>query len=460
MLSFDEIKTYTSTICEQIRWKKARPFIASEIENHIYDQRDAYMSDGDDEATATNKAIEQMGDAVSIGLELDKTHKPKAQWSLIILTGILMLIGAFVTYYIDTSKFSLNKFSIIPFIIAFGIFLICYYLDFTILGKYAITFYFAVLGVSILALFVSSEINGRAVWVFSRFSINLSYLSLIFPLVFALLVYAMRNRGYLGIILSGIGFCPLAIILSIIPTASGLILFTISSFAILSLSIFKGLFEVNKIRGLLLILIPAVIISLLAVLTIMQNGYYSSRMNTFWDPYSEIYGAGYVYVLLREFLSHAAFLGKGSIPQIAGDLSATMIPSMDYSLAFLIHHVGLLILFVIITIIIVFSVISIYKISKQKNVLGFLVSLSILLAFALQSVSDILANLGYGLVSALSLPFISYGKTALFINAALIRFMLSVFRTGDIYKDDTIFVRKEHSFLSYKDGKITIDLRG
>lgn len=141
-------------------------------------------------------------------------------------------------------------------------------------------------------------------------------------------------------------------------------------------------------------------------------------------------------MLLREFLSHAAFLCKGSIPQIAGDLSATMIPSLDYSLALLIHHVGLLILFVIITIIIVFSVISIYKISKQKNVLGFLVSLSILLAFALQSVSDILANLGYGLVSALSLPFISYGKTALFINAALIGFMLPVFRTGDIYKDD------------------------
>ena len=67
MQPFDEIKQYCKTVCEQIRWKKAHNIISEEIENHLYDQRDAYISQGEDEKSAIQKAILQMGDAVSIG---------------------------------------------------------------------------------------------------------------------------------------------------------------------------------------------------------------------------------------------------------------------------------------------------------------------------------------------------------------------------------------------------------
>jgi len=49
MSQSDEIKQYVKTVCEQIRWKKARSIVAEEIENHICDQRDAYVSQGEDE---------------------------------------------------------------------------------------------------------------------------------------------------------------------------------------------------------------------------------------------------------------------------------------------------------------------------------------------------------------------------------------------------------------------------
>jgi len=35
MSQSDEIKQYVKTVCEQIRWKKARSIVAEEIENHI-----------------------------------------------------------------------------------------------------------------------------------------------------------------------------------------------------------------------------------------------------------------------------------------------------------------------------------------------------------------------------------------------------------------------------------------
>lgn len=125
----------------------------------------------------------------------------------------------------------------------------------------------------------------------------------------------------------------------------------------------------------------------------------------------------------------------------------------------MVHQFGFIILFVIITCIILFAILGIYKTMKQTSILGSLIALSVLLTFILQSVFYIVDNLGYGLVSSLSLPFISYGRSALFINAALTGLMLSVFRTGSIYKDNLISYLKPHFLFYYKDGKLVIDLK-
>lgn len=457
----NEIKKYTDTVCEQIRWKKAREIVAIEIENHIYDQRDAYISAGDNEKTATDKAILQMGDAVSIGAELDKTHRPRSQWPLIGLTGILMLIGMLTHYIIHTSQISFVHFSVVPYVIAAFIFLICYHIDFTILGIHPLKLYFAVLGISLLAVLLGSEINGKRIWYLGRFSASLSYLSLIFPLAFALIIYSMRNKGYRGILLCGLGFLPLAIILVIIPTVSGLLLFALSSLAILCFAITKGWFGVNKKQGLSFILFPVLILSVSMVVYLLQQAPYRiNKIAAILDPYSDRLGTGYIYSLIRDFLAESILFGKGGIPQTVA--SITQLPGIgtDYSLVYMVHQFGFVVLFGIIACIISFSILGVYKTMKQTSILGSLIALSVLLTFILQSVLYIIDNLGYGLVSSLSLPFISYGRSALFINSALIGFMLSVFRTGDIYKDNSMPYLNPHSLFSYKDGKLVIDFKG
>ena len=56
MQQFNLIGEYSNKVCEQIRWKKARPLISKEIENHLYDQCNAYISKGDDEASEIGRA--------------------------------------------------------------------------------------------------------------------------------------------------------------------------------------------------------------------------------------------------------------------------------------------------------------------------------------------------------------------------------------------------------------------
>ena len=86
MQQLDKIKQYTSSVCDQIRWKKVHPMISEEIENHISDQKEAFINEGLDEITSIDKAIEEMGDPVIVGSQLDRTHRPKTAWSMIFLT--------------------------------------------------------------------------------------------------------------------------------------------------------------------------------------------------------------------------------------------------------------------------------------------------------------------------------------------------------------------------------------
>jgi len=65
-----------------------------------------------------------------------------------------------------------------------------------------------------------------------------------------------------------------------------------------------------------------------------------------------------------------------------------------------------------------------------------LVSLSIMLTFILQAIIYVISNLGYGIFPVLSLPLISYGKTALIINSSLInRIYAFGFQNRDVFKD-------------------------
>lgn len=459
----EQIKEYCNKVSQQIRWRKAKPMIAKEIEHHLCDQRDAYVSRGDNETNATEKAILQMGDAVFVGQELDKAHKPKPQWFLLAFTGLLMLIGLSINFWIKGTTHLPFSFSILPFVLAFGLFVGCYYMDFTRLGKHPKKIYAFILIVSIIGILFGTTVNGRLMWVAGRYTVSLSYLSLVFPLAFALFVYSMRKNGTWGILLCGIAYVPFAVILCVIPSTSGLLLYTITCLCVLGFSIYQGWFGVSKRQGLLLILLPTVLVLMaFAMVIVFTEPYVINRFDIFLNPQQDRFGAGYLYCLIREVLSKAVWFGKGDMPQNMGDITAMPNITTDYSLVFLVHQFGFVVLFVVTTLIVIFSGIAFRKAVKEKSVLGSLISLTIILTFMLQAVFYIADNLGYGLASSLSLPFISYGNTALFLNSALIGFMLSVFRTGEIFRDhslkDTDNNNNQNSIFVYKDGWLMINL--
>lgn len=450
METFEEIKKYSTTVCQQIRWKKARPSVATEIENHIYDQKSAYILEGFDEKVATQKAILQMGDATELGLELNKTYKPKPQWIMILLTVVLISTGMFSNYYINKHECSWNLLTFIPYIIAYFIFIACYFADFTIIRRFIFPCYSGILLLSIIGIVYGNEINGRLYW----FSSNLSYLTPIYCVTFALVIYTFRTKGFMGILLCGIAYVPFAIILYKIPSITGVIIFTFSVLCMLFLAIVKGWYHVKKWQGLLILFSPPF---LLGSLLLVKHPYLVERIHILIHP--SFSDRGYFCTMIGDIFKQSVFIGKGTVPKQFGETLLLPNTESEFLLSILIHNFGRIILVGIIVLIILFSSIGFYSISKQKSILGILISFSIMLPIILQSLFYIGGNVGYGFPVSLPIPFLSNNSVNLMIHTALTGLMLSIFRTGSIFKDNPAYLSSANPLFSYKDGKLIIDLK-
>ena len=302
MQAFDKIQDYAKAVCGQIRWGQAHAAIAEEIENHIIDQRDAYICDGMDETAATQKAIAQMGDHVTVGTLLDRAHRPKPQWGMILLTAALLLTGFAVRFMIGSDE--QWPITILSAVVGLGLMTAVYYIDFTLIGKYPKTVYFAILGISIGTFYLFKGDAGLT--------------ALLLPLGFATIVYAARNKGYWGIVLCGLSFLLPACLLLMIPTCTGLLLFAVSGFVILCTAISRGWFGVKILNGYLLVCISSAVTILLFILGLSHDPCRWERLEAILRPSIDPLGAGYISVQIKALLGGSNLFGHGVVSAAIG----------------------------------------------------------------------------------------------------------------------------------------------
>ena len=77
MAQFNCKEDYLEQMIGEIRNRKAKCLIAEEIDQHIEDQKAFFMEEGDDDQIAMVKTLEQMGDPMEVGKQLDKIHRPR-----------------------------------------------------------------------------------------------------------------------------------------------------------------------------------------------------------------------------------------------------------------------------------------------------------------------------------------------------------------------------------------------
>ena len=468
MPSHDKINEYAVSVCQQIRWKKARQRVSEEIANHATDGRNDYMKQGLDEQSATEKAIADMGDAVTIGTQLDRIHRPKPQWSMFLWVAGFLLLGVLLSQIIfPEMEVTYSSFytRLIWLAIGTAFMFAAYFVDFTILGKYPWQIF---IPVAFFAIIAHYSIPSYARWIVIPYlgAVEFRNISLIFPVILVPVIYTARNKGYRGLAISLFAYAFLCFVAakSLTIGLSAFAHFMPVGLALIIFAVMRGWFGVSKLRGALMVVVPHVAVFALWLWRVASNGgsFAFHRMIAIIDPYSDASGRGFLPIQARRLLNNAVLLGEGTPDNWDRFWPMRDMQQMlysDYLLTTVIYRFGWLVFAAIICALIFFISKAAMRCFKQKSGLGFFVSIAIIMTFSMQVLTYVIFNLGFG-ITIISLPLISPGNAAIVVNMVLIGFMLSVFRTGDVVVDKKkVSSVRQNDFLSWDNGKLTINFK-
>ncbi len=99
---------YLKSLTEQIRTKRARTMVAEEVEAHIEDQKQDFMAHGLGEEEAESMAVVEMGDPVEAGVKLDRVHRPKMEWTVLMAILIISIMGLILQAVVTSSFPTMN----------------------------------------------------------------------------------------------------------------------------------------------------------------------------------------------------------------------------------------------------------------------------------------------------------------------------------------------------------------
>lgn len=428
-------REFLDILADQIRTRRVRPALRKEMEAHIEDQKQAFMSQGMTDTEAEEAAVREMGDPVETGAALDRIHRPRMEWSVLVcvlLTGLLGLVLQAVVAGAACPGFSVEV-MLEPDVLgrqlaatAAGILLmllICW-MDYTFLERYAVPLWMLVNVLLILCAMESPVMNGRPYY--------LMYAAFLIIPFYAGMLYHFRGQGFGGILKSVLCICiPLAI-LYFYYMLSVIFIIGLVCMILLHAAIYRKWFGENR-RALCLKLWGTAVLAaalLSGVCYVLSGGRILAE---------------YQMDRVRAWLNTGGWLG-GKIPlENVAEEGRRMQESMregfrtthldfhymkeirsSYMWVYLFHFLGTWRGVLITVLVLGFWVYMFHIVKKQKNEFGYMVSLACVLFLSLQTVMYMGMNAGAVPLGTAYIPFVSGGGAFLVLSYFYMGILLSV----------------------------------
>ena len=104
VLSLPRIDDYLKEVASQVRVKRIRKNLTDELRDHLELQKSDYLAEGLNEEAAEARAVQEMGDALMVGGELDRVHRPHAQWKGVLAALAVMLVGLALRVFLYSNE--------------------------------------------------------------------------------------------------------------------------------------------------------------------------------------------------------------------------------------------------------------------------------------------------------------------------------------------------------------------
>jgi cell division protein FtsW (lipid II flippase) len=420
-LTNNKKQIFLNEVMNQIRSKEAKNYVANELNYHVKEAKKVWMEKGLPESEAEDKAVEQMGSPTKLGIQMNKLHRPKVDWWLILLLvvsmGLSFLPMFSLGYMKDTYHFIISKFLIvlIGFAATLGVMLV----DYRKWKKQGWLFY--IIGMFllfILAFFSNTMINGLKLIKFGPVTIE-SLMALPF---FYLAWASFFNNGKLRIWQFLLLFLSPILLFLALPSISTIYLYSVMVFVMLWWSKFS-----KKVKWMISAGTLGTILLTALVIWPFIKPYQIVRLLAFLNPEKYADSEGYLILRIQELMSKAGWFG------VTG--AREFIPEAHTNFVFVsfTYHYGWIFGVLLVMILLLFAARMMVIQPKIKDSYGQLLLIGGVALYGIQLVSNICMALGLFPMTSMSLPFISYGLMPTLLNAILIGAVLSVYRRKDLY---------------------------
>ena len=442
-----DIKNFLDKVCGEIKYRPVRKGICEELKSHIQEIEEEYTNKGIPENEAEEKAVFQMGVPEEIGRKLNKIHKPKLDWKLLLLMVILMGFGVFVAILKqqnmnDNYIGSTIIYMIIGTILSIGI----YFFDYKLLKKYSTVIYIIASILMILPMIQFGFIP-RGVYNIQLFEITISPSTIALPLYLISFIgfifnYNKTNNFKMTILnkeieinkdMVKIIICSVAslMLMEYISSITNAIILGIIYLIISTAKIIQN--KKNRIKNLIILYVIPVFMGLLLILMLVKSPYRFERIISSFNPEVDPESSGYVGMLQKEILENAKIIGEADTMPISNSQSIINVES-NYTFIYLLGKTGILVAGLLVCTIILASVKLIINAKNIKEQYGKFLIIGLSSLYILQSFATILMNVNMGVQTNVNLPFVTYGGIYFIVSILSMAIIFSVYRRKDIYQ--------------------------
>lgn len=444
---------YLSSVEEQIRCRQVKSVIRGELEAHMEDQKEAYILEGKSEEEAELLAVQQMGDPIMTGKELDKIHRPKTDWVLPLLAIGISIVGIVIQCMIFPHMDNVviqetyARNTMIYNVLGIAVMCVIFFMDYRVIGKYTWQIY----GIYVIALVVGMRIAESQSHYQTLIIGNIGWMLLV-P-IFAGFVYRFREEKWKGIVKSlAVLVLNWLLLVILIGTYSAAYFFVAMFCCLVTIgaSILKGLYQGNKGNQIIAYLTTVIGIPTVLLCDILWNEgrilglatYQIERIRAIFHmkEYANMYS--YTAMIAKEQIAQASWFGGDGI----GLVDRLGSVHSEYVITGVFAFWGIGAAVALLLVIALFLTRAIRLSVSQKNKLGFLLGISTSSMLIVKTICYVCANFGLIPGSSIDMPFLSYGMCNTIMNYVYLGLILAVYRYTNIYGE----MRKKRRIVIYK----------
>ena len=357
---------------------------------------------------------------------MNKRQLKNAEWSILITTILLIVVGL-VAQYSATLSSDLADFKkqIIWLVVSIPIFLITIIIDYRTIAKASIVFYIVCL-ILLLTVLFTSAVNGARSW-FSIGPISIQpgeFAKIAVVLLLATTINKINKREHGKInsplkLIETIGICLLPVILIALQPDYG----TAMSY-IVSLLFMLFVAGINKKYIFISILLIIVLVPVMYFFVLPEHA--KSRIDVYLNPYLDPRGAGYNIIQSKIAIGAGGLIGLGWLKGTQTHLGFLYPKTTDFIFSVIGEEMGFAVTAGIVIVYVILITKAIYIAKTAKDDLGSYIATGIAGIFLFHMVENIGMTIGLLPITGVPLPFVSYGGSSLLTNLILIALLLNI----------------------------------